>query len=276
MLGEIVHPVASATGRWIPVRHRKVAWGHDDIRSAILTHLQKTPRWNRCIDVLDAGGGAASNAPLPKDARITVIDISVEQLERNTDAAEKLLGDLETFDFGDRQFDLVVMWDVLEHLGRPEMAIARLVGCLREGGIIIIVGPLPNTAKSLVTKYTPHAFHVFVYRHFLHAKHAGQPGYAPFQVHLARGSRVEEIIGVLERLHTQPKAVEYWESPHVSSIGQKSPILLLLYRFGEMVLNFASFGRIEPGVTDFLLIGEKIKSVGGQEGETKLARALPD
>jgi ubiquinone/menaquinone biosynthesis C-methylase UbiE len=198
------------------------------------------------------------HAPVPKDARITVIDISAEQLARNTYAAEKLLGDLESFEFGDRQFDVVVLWDVLEHLRRPEMAIARLVGCLREGGVIIVVGPLPNTMKSLVTKYTPHVLHVFVYRHFLHAKHAGEPGYAPFRVHLKRGARVEQIVGILERLHTPPKAVEYWESPHVASIGTKSPLLLLCYRFVEKVFNFASLGRIEAGVTDFLLIGEKI------------------
>ena len=37
-----------------------------------------------------------------------MIDISPEQLERNAEAAEKLLGDLETFDFGDRRFDIGV------------------------------------------------------------------------------------------------------------------------------------------------------------------------
>lgn len=63
-------------------------------------------------DILEVGGGSRTHILL-KGARYTVLDISKEQLERNKDAAERILGDAQTTDYGDRHFDACVFWDVL-------------------------------------------------------------------------------------------------------------------------------------------------------------------
>jgi SAM-dependent methyltransferase len=50
-------------------------------------------------------------------------------------------GTLEEQDFGEETFDVVTMWDVLEHLPRPAETLARISGLLRPGGLLVITYP---------------------------------------------------------------------------------------------------------------------------------------
>ena len=151
------------------------------------------------LRVLEAGGGSATHVPLPPSAIYTVIDISMEQLERNEYAVEKLQGDIETFDFEDRRFDVIVCYDVLEHLLRPRQAILSFSSILAEGGLLILAGPIVSSMKGLVTKFTPHAVHVWFYRRVCKNPRAGQPGYPPFRTSLSFDAdplKLRRILGI--------------------------------------------------------------------------------
>lgn len=41
------------------------------------------------------------------------------------------------------------------------------------GGQIVVAAPNPYSVKGFVTRYTPHWFHVWYYRHVLHRPQAG-------------------------------------------------------------------------------------------------------
>ena len=78
--------------------------------------------------VLEAGCGTKGYIQLPKSVYKVGIDISEKQLDQNNELAEKVLGDIQYFDFPENKFDVIVCWDVLEHLPHPELAINRFIG----------------------------------------------------------------------------------------------------------------------------------------------------
>jgi len=52
-----------------------------------------------------------------------------------------LLGDICTFDFGDRKYDCVVLSEVLEHVHSPHLAIRNIHGLLKHGGRLVLTVP---------------------------------------------------------------------------------------------------------------------------------------
>ena len=118
------------------------------------------------VRVLEAGCGSASNVRFGARARLVGIDISRMQLERNTILQEKIIGDIQQYDFPPASFDLIVCWDVLEHLPQPELALRRFARAVKTNGLVILKLPNVLSVKGLVTKLLPHTFHVLAYRYF--------------------------------------------------------------------------------------------------------------
>lgn len=232
-------------------------WGYAETAEAILSHYDPRPSAAKPFRMLEAGGGSDSWLPLPDGAEITTIDISPEQLEMNTYAKEKLLGDLETFDYGTRRFDLIVCWDVLEHLLRPEAAIERLAAALAPGGRLIVKGPLPQSLKGLVTRLSPHALHVQFYRRILGSTTAGQPGHPPFKAHLKAASSPHTIAQALSQRGLSIDTLEGYESGQVSAIAAKGRLAIGLYRIAETALWALTLGRSKRRMTDFYLIARR-------------------
>jgi 2-polyprenyl-3-methyl-5-hydroxy-6-metoxy-1,4-benzoquinol methylase len=75
------------------------------------------------IRVLEAGCGSLSHVKLGEESRIVGIDISQQQLERNAVLDERILGDIQTYPLRENDFDVVICWEVLEHVQHP-------LGCL--------------------------------------------------------------------------------------------------------------------------------------------------
>jgi 2-polyprenyl-3-methyl-5-hydroxy-6-metoxy-1,4-benzoquinol methylase len=100
---------------------------------------------------------------LGPNARIVGIDVSAEQLDRNTGIHESVVADIQTVELPEASFDLVLCWDVLEHLSSPQMALDNLLHALRRGGLLVVGGPDPFSLKGLVTWLTPYWVHRLVY-----------------------------------------------------------------------------------------------------------------
>jgi len=133
--------------------------------------------------IYEAGGGSAS-CVLPNildSAHVTVVDIDATQLKNNSYADTKILGDIQTHEFVNDRFDLVVCYNVIEHLDAPDHAIERFYQALTPGGLLFIGAPNPRSFSGWVTKLTPHWFHVLFYRLVLGYKDAGKPGSVPFR-----------------------------------------------------------------------------------------------
>jgi SAM-dependent methyltransferase len=121
--------------------------------------LAKTFGHYKRITVLDAGCGRRSQVIPPVPAHVVGIDVSPEELAKNTDADETILGDLQTYPLPANAYDLIVCWDVLEHLRDPEPAIRNLMRALKPSGAIVVKVPNVASVKGLMTRWTPRWFH---------------------------------------------------------------------------------------------------------------------
>lgn len=132
--------------------------------------------------VYEAGGGSTSYMPpdLLLRSEITVVDIDADQIARCEYATTKRVGDIQTLRFDPGQFNLVVCFNVIEHLPDVESTLRGFAEALRPGGLLFIGAPNPHSLSGVVTRVAPHWFHVWYYRHVLKDKRAGQPGCAPF------------------------------------------------------------------------------------------------
>jgi SAM-dependent methyltransferase len=161
---------------------------------------------DRPIRVLEAGCGSLTMVRLPADAYVVGIDISQRQLDRNQVLHEKILGDIQSHPIEPGAYDLIICWDVLEHVERPDLAISNLSRGLAEGGLLLLAMPNPLSVKGLLTKLTPHRFHLWTYRRVYGMPLAGVDGRGPFPTWLrlsaapARVERLADSLG-LEVIH---------------------------------------------------------------------------
>ncbi len=210
------------------------------------------------LKVLEAGGGSQTNVAFLPSPEFTAVDISAEQLERNPWAHHRVLADIETFDDYPDRYDVVVCSDVLEHLRRPEAALQRLIQALAPGGLLIVGGPVPTSAKGLFTKATPHAVHVAAYRHLLGYKQAGQPGHPPFPTHLRLSMGPRPLVAWARANGLNPVHVGLSHpSWVVGQLRKLSPALSGAYLGLMAVLRALSFGAWRPDLTDMVLVFRK-------------------
>ena len=116
------------------------------------------------LDVLDAGCGVGYGAEMIARAgasRVVGIDLAPEAIatasERAGELADFQVGDVQDLPFDEGSFDLVVCFEVLEHLEDPEPAITALKGVLREGGLLIVSSP----NRGVYPPGNPHHLHEF-------------------------------------------------------------------------------------------------------------------
>lgn len=135
-------------------------------------------------DVLDAGCGYTVQVELPACARLVGLDISPEILDKHPGLHARIVGDIETYPLPPERFDVVICWNVLEHLPRPRKAVANMARTLKPGGLLVVGAPNIWSLKGLLTKLTPHRFHIWVYRRVLGFEQAGSPDFGPYRTYL--------------------------------------------------------------------------------------------
>ncbi|MBR0841978.1 methyltransferase [Bradyrhizobium liaoningense] len=187
----------------------------------------------------EAGGGSCSVLPteLLSRSHVTVVDIDEDQVRNNTYADEAILGDVQTYRFGREVFDLVICYNVIEHLPDVESALLNFRDALKRGGMILIGAPNPRSLSGVVTKYSPHWFHVWFYQHIRGIKDAGLPGEPPFPtffhplVTLPRLAAFAAANG-LEVIYRREV-----ESPRYPEMRRRKPLFATLVDAGAAVLN---------------------------------------
>ena len=164
-------------------------------------------------DVLDAGCGFSLPVDLPAGVRIMGLDTSADALAKNRYIDTGIVGDIETYPLPEEGFDVVLCWTVLEHLANPRAALANMARALRPGGLLVVAIPNVWSLKGLVTKLTPHGFHVWAYRRIWGYAEAGTPGFGPYRTHLNRDIAPERLTRLaredgLERVYASTYALE--------------------------------------------------------------------
>jgi SAM-dependent methyltransferase len=205
------------------------------------------------LRVLDAGAGRALRLKFPANVQLTGIDISETALAAHTALSERIVGDLQTYPLVPEAFDVIVCWDVLEHINDPGSALLNMSRALATGGLLVIGAPNVWSPKGLVAKLTPHRFHVFVYRRLLHIPHAGEPGHVPFPTYLRLAMSPRQLIKQSAGLGLEVVLARYYEGIEASSLPSllRRPWAVLTY-----LANLLSFNA-HLSDSDFALVLRK-------------------
>jgi len=210
--------------------------------------------------VLEAGCGSMSKIELLKDRFLSGIDISRKQLDRNPILDEKILGDIQTYDLGNNKYDLIVCWHVLEHLDKPKSTMNNFLKGVKNDGLIIIASPNPLSIKGLITKFTPHWFHIFVYKYFYGRKDAGENDTAPFPTKLKFFINPKRLIkfgnenGLVCVNQFYNDALNGWVG---KSIQDKSKVLFTILKTLKTFSTILTFNLVSE--SEFILVFKKTK-----------------
>jgi 2-polyprenyl-3-methyl-5-hydroxy-6-metoxy-1,4-benzoquinol methylase len=193
----------------------------------------------RRLAIYEAGGGSTSFLPLEvlRRAHVTVVDIDEEQIRNNDYAQETILGDVQTYRFAPGSFDLVICYNVIEHLADAEAALSGFCESLKNGGMILIGAPNPKSLSGFVTKHTPHWFHVWFYRYVLGQKDAGQPGMAPFPTFFHRLVTLSNLEAFANAHGLQVIYRKEYESPRYQEMRVQKPVFGALLDAAAFVIN---------------------------------------
>ena len=193
------------------------------------------------ITILEAGCGSMSHFRHPANARLVGIDISEDQLEKNTLLQEKIHGDLEEYVLPANAYDLIICWDVLEHLPKPQKALSNFARAVAPGGLILLASPNVLSLRGLLTKISPHWLKVLYYRYVVGQRDAGRPGTYPFKSYhrLSISPRSIEKFAVRNRLRVAYMGYSSWEHPEDGSRLFRS-----IWRPLNTAVSFLSLRRI--------------------------------
>ena len=207
--------------------------------------------------ILEAGCGSVSQIRLDPKASLVGIDTSEKQLERNVALDVRILGDLQTYILPKAHFDMIVCWDVLEHLPHPMLALENFVQAIEEDGLILLALPNVYSMKGILTKFTPFWFHVWTRRHLFGEISAGTDDHGPFPTFL-RASVAPNSIRKFAVDHGM--IVEYfriYESPMHRLFGQRNRRLGLVWHYLSRIVQVLSINRISADLTDYIILLRK-------------------
>jgi len=210
-------------------------------------------------DIYEAGGGSDSYLPqsLLARANVTVVDSDPDQLAMNCYAARKLLGDIQDYRFPADSFDLVMCYNVIEHVPNVAAALERFAESLRSGGLLFISAPHPASLSGVITRYSPHWFHVWYYRTVRGIAKAGQPGEAPFPVYFDPLVWPDELQGVLRSLGFDVLYFRPHESPRYPEMRERVPLLSKIVDAFASAVKSISRNALDVRRGDYHLLARK-------------------
>ncbi len=211
------------------------------------------------LAIYEAGGGSSSFLPVDVLSRshVTVVDIDEDQVRNNTYADEAILGDVQTYRFGSDTFDVVICYNVIEHLPDVEAALLNFRDALKRGGMILIGAPNPRSLSGVVTKYSPHWFHVWFYRHVRGDKKAGLPGHAPFPTLFHPLVTLSNLDTFAEQHGLQIIYRKQYESPRYPEMRLRMPAFAALVDAAARAMNFFLPARTDVRHGDYHVILRK-------------------
>jgi SAM-dependent methyltransferase len=211
------------------------------------------------LAIYEAGGGSTSFLPLSvlDRAYVTVVDIDQDQIRNNSYAQQTILGDIQSYRFKPDSFDLVICYNVIEHLPDAEAALLGFCESLKPGGLILIGAPNPKSLSGVVTKYSPHWFHVWFYRHVRGDETAGRPGQAPFPTFFHPLVSLPELTAFAAEHGLQMIYKKEYESPRFPEMRARKPVFATLLDAAAVVINLFLPGKADVRRGDYHVILRK-------------------
>jgi SAM-dependent methyltransferase len=206
------------------------------------------------VRLLEAGCGSMSKVRLGHKVLATGIDISAAQLLRNSNLNEKILGDIQTYQLEKNSFDMIICWDVLEHLNSPQLALEKFFHAIKPGGLIILAYPNLFSLKGFITKVTPHIVHVWYYRYLLHRPNAGKDDTAPFVTQLRLASTYPAIRRQANSNRAQEVFFALRESFSMQYVRKNFPPFNVAMKTASLVSRTLSLGKLDVIQSDCIQV----------------------
>lgn len=213
------------------------------------------------LAIYEAGGGTTSFLPLNvlRRAHVTVVDSNEHQIRNNDYAQQTILGDIQTYRFAPDSFDLVICYNVIEHVPDVEAALLGFCHALRDDGMILIGAPNPRSLSGVVTRSSPHWFHVWFYRHVRGDSNAGLPGCAPFPTHFHPLVTLSNLEAFASKHGLQTIYRKHYESPRYPEMRRRIPAVAALIDAAARAINFLLPGKADIRHGDYHLILRKLR-----------------
>jgi SAM-dependent methyltransferase len=241
---------------------KNIATGRDSSPDAALIDVQQfvaDKLAGRSARVYEAGGGSFAIVPLPKlsNPTVVVVDIDETQLQNNKYANIKILGDIQVYDFPPDSFDLIVCNNVIEHLPAVDQAIMRFQNALAPNGLLLIGAPNPQSLFGMITKYSPHWFHVWFYRVILGRKNAGQPGQPPFRTIYHPIVSPMALLRFCDEMRLRPIYFNLYIGDNYTKVRNKRPVLGRLLTAAIGLMNLVTLKKLDLAYGDYHAVLQK-------------------
>lgn len=204
--------------------------------------------------VVEAGCGARSHLAYPAGALVVGVDLLRAQLLRHTGPARLAQGDVTALPVASRCADLVVCWDVLEHLSTPDRAIAEVARVLRPGGLAVLALPNILSLKGLVTRFTPWWFHVWVYRRVLGDRSAGNDGSDQFPTAFRFVLRPVALRRLVEAHGLRVVDLSLYEGPVPQHLRRRHRAADVALTVASRVSRLATAGHYDTTLSDMVVV----------------------
>ncbi len=204
--------------------------------------------------VVEAGCGARSHLRYPDTAHVIGVDLIDAQLRRNTSTPHLVRGDVSALPIAPACADLVVCWDVLEHLPQPALAIAEIARVLRPGGLAVLALPHILSLKGLVTRFTPWWFHVWVYRRVLGDTSAGTDAFDQFPTTLRFSLRPAGIRRLARAHGLHVESLALYEGPVPTHFRRRHRVADLAFGAASRITRRLSAGRYDTTLSDMVIV----------------------
>ncbi|GAA1751865.1 class I SAM-dependent methyltransferase [Luedemannella helvata] len=208
--------------------------------------------------VLEAGAGKRTRFDVPSDAYVIGVDTDDLAMSRNPRLDERVVADLAAYAAPAASFDLITCWYVLEHVPDPAALVDRFATWIAPGGLVVIAVPNLHSLKALVTKATPHAFHVWFRRHVLGHPQAGRPGHGPYPTTLRRAIAPAALVGRSGARGLVPVFEGYFEDAKQVAFRERIRLTGNRWRAAERLVRRASLGRLDAARSEYVVVLRRV------------------
>jgi SAM-dependent methyltransferase len=225
----------------------------------IMSALEASFAERSCVSVLDVGCGEKCRVRLGVPTRITGVDAYATHIERNPDLDERIVGDIDDVDFGHERHDLIVCWNVLEHLREPVGTIDRMIDALRPGGMLLLAWPNFVSVKAALARRLPHRVHEAVFG-WLYPYARGKADNSPFPTVLDDSLRLDRIVSHVRARGVTPVEIVKYESSMQQLARKKLRLVGRPWKVTNASIAFLTGGRLDPQWSDVMLLLTRAES----------------
>ncbi|WP_344139153.1 class I SAM-dependent methyltransferase [Luedemannella flava] len=208
--------------------------------------------------VLEAGAGKRTRFDLPSDAYVVGVDTDEVAIVRNERLDERVLTDLAAYAAPAASFDLITCWYVLEHVDDPALLVDRFATWTAPGGLVVIAVPNLRSVKALVTKATPHAFHVWFRRYVLGYRQAGRPGHGPYPTTLRRAIAPAALTGRFVARGLLPVFEGHFEDAKQVAFRERLRLTGDRWDAADRWVTRASLGRLDAARSEYVVVLRRV------------------